>query len=328
MMTIDWPALKQIIDDNERFVLTSHIRPDCDALGSALGMALVLEALGKDVRIVNGMAAPPNLDFIDPDGRIETLDEGVTAEDLADRQVHLVLDTSAWAQLGPMADVYKNTLARKIVMDHHVGEDDLGAEFFKDRQSPATGQIVFEAAEYLGVTLTKEMAIPLYAAIATDTGWYRFNSTTSTTYRTAAALMDAGADPAWIYGELYEKDTLSRLRLRGLITSRTATKLDGRVAYTYVERADLAATGALATDTEDVINLTLTVEGVEVAVIMVELEDGRFKLSFRSRCDVNCAELAQEFGGGGHKAAAGAAIEGPLETAQPKVLDAVLAAMR
>ena len=327
MTTIDWPAFTELIAQHQRYLLTSHIRPDCDALGSELGMAGVLEALGKEVRIVNGQATPPNLVFIDPQQKIETIGQDVTPEELVDIEVLMILDTSAWAQLGPMGDVIRSTNARKVLVDHHVGEDDLGATPFKNTTAEATGRLVVEAAEHLGVALTKEIATPLFAAIATDTGWYRFGSTTADTYRTAAKLVDAGAVPSDIFGALYERDSLARVKLRGRITERFVTELDGRLAHTSVRLADFEQTGALPSDTEDVINIGLSVLGTEVAVILVELSSGGFKISFRSRCELNCNEVAKQFGGGGHKAAAGAFIDEPFDVAQQRVLDAVRAAM-
>src|SRR4051794_4909209 len=216
-MPVNWPRFIELVRASQRFLLTSHIRPDCDALGSKLGMACVLEALGKDVRIVNGQATPPNIAFIDPEKRIGVIGQTVKPEDLADREILLVLDTSAWAQLGPMGEVVKTTKAKKMILDHHLSSDDLGAEEFKNVKAEATGRLVMEAADQLGVKLTEKMATPLYAAIATDTGWYRFQSATSETYRFAAKLMDAGANPAAIYNSLYEQDTLARMKLRGLI---------------------------------------------------------------------------------------------------------------
>jgi phosphoesterase RecJ-like protein len=327
MTTIDWPAFTELIAQHQRYLLTSHIRPDCDALGSELGMAGVLEALGKEVRIVNGQATPPNLVFIDPQQKIETIGQNVTPEELVDIEVLMILDTSAWAQLGPMGDVIRSTNARKVLVDHHVGEDDLGATPFKNTTAEATGRLVVEAAEHLGVALTKEIATPLFAAIATDTGWYRFGSTTSGTYRTAAKLVDAGAVPSDIFGALYERDSLARVKLRGRITERFVTELDGRLAHTSVRLADFEQTGALPSDTEDVINIGLGILGTEVAVILVELSSGGFKISFRSRCELKCNEVAEQFGGGGHKAAAGAFIDEPFDVAQQQVLDALRAAM-
>jgi phosphoesterase RecJ-like protein len=291
-------------------------------------MALILDALGKQVTIVNGMETPPNLAFIDRRQRIQVLGRDTTMEDLEDIEVLMVLDTSAWAQLGPMGDVLRATKAKKIVLDHHVSEDDLDAEAFKNTSAEAAGRLVAEAAEALGVGLTPEMAAPLFAALATDTGWFRFASVTSGTYRVAARLVEAGASPPAIYRELYEQDTLGRLKLRGMILARTEIELDGRLAHTYVLKEDFPKAGALQSDTEDVINMTLAIAGVEFAVIFVEQPAGGFKLSFRSRCDVQCNEIAEQFNGGGHKAAAGAFAAGSLAEVQPQVLDVVRAAMQ
>ena len=126
-MPIDWGPFVDLVKAHQRFLLTSHIRPDCDALGSELGMAGVLDALGKDVRIVNGQETPPNLAFIDPNQRIQAIGVHVTADQLRDAEVLMVLDTSAWAQLGPMSEVVQSTPATKVIVDHHVSEDDLGA---------------------------------------------------------------------------------------------------------------------------------------------------------------------------------------------------------
>ncbi|XZE54892.1 DHH family phosphoesterase [Planctomycetaceae bacterium SH139] len=325
-MSINWPAFIETIEQYQSFVLTSHIRPDCDALGSELGMACVLRALGKDVQIVNAHRTPSALQFLDPAGRIDVLGDSIEAEDVR-AECLMVLDTSAWAQLGDMADVVRTTAAHKIVLDHHQAEDDLGAVFFKDVFSEATGSLVVQAADALKVPLTREMAIPLFAAIATDTGWFRFGSVTAETYRVVARLIEAGVVPSEIYGDLYERDTLGRLRLRGRILSRTAGLREGRLVHTHVLKEDFADTGAEPSDTEDAINLTLAVAGTQVAVIMVEQLRGGFKLSFRSRCGVDCSELARNFGGGGHKAAAGAFLEGSLSEVQAKVLPLVEAAM-
>lgn len=326
-MTINWPRFVEIIRAHQRFLLVSHVRPDCDALGSELGMAGVLEALGKSVRIVNGQATPPNLAFIDPTKRIGVIGQTVQPAELADIEVLMILDTSAWAQLGPMSDFIRAFPGKKIVVDHHVSEDDIGAEPFKNVQAEATGRLVVEAAEALGVQLTPEIATPLFAAIATDTGWFRFGSASAVTYRTAAKLIGAGASPAAIYRDLYEQDTLGRVKLRGVILARVTTELGGRLAHTYVLKEDFQQTGSLPSDTEDVINMALGIKGTEVAVIFVEQNGGAFKISFRSRSHVDCSRLAEKFGGGGHKAAAGATVTGTLAQVQPVVLDAVRGAM-
>ncbi|HEY2760931.1 MAG TPA: bifunctional oligoribonuclease/PAP phosphatase NrnA [Pirellulales bacterium] len=326
-MSINWPRFCEVVNAHQKFLLVSHIRPDCDALGSELGMAGILESLGKHVRIVNGQATPPVYRFIDPTNRIKAINVDVQSADLADIDLLMVLDTSAWAQLGPMSEVVKSTGAKKIVVDHHVSSDDLGAELFKDTQAEAAGRIVLEAAKQLNVKLTPQIATPLFAAIATDTGWFRFGSTRGDTYRAAGALFDAGAKPNEIYNALYEQETLARLNLTGRILARTKTELDGRLIHTAALQDDFKATGAVPSDTEDVVNMTLNVAGTQMAVILVEQPMGDVKVSFRSRCQVDCSKLAEQFAGGGHKAAAGAFVKGPFAEAQSQVLTAVRAAL-
>jgi bifunctional oligoribonuclease and PAP phosphatase NrnA len=322
-MSIDWKVFKAVVEKHTNILLTSHIRPDCDALGSELGMAGVLTALGKKVRIVNGQSTPPNLKFIDPHNQIMAINEDVKLDELGDVDLVMILDTSAWAQLGPMKEFLNTTSAKKIILDHHVGEDDLGAELFKNTIAEATGRLVVEAAEVLDVKLTPEIATPLFAAISTDTGWFRYPSTTSLTYRVAAGLVDAGASPAGIFQDLYERETIGRMRLKGLVLSRLECELDGRFVHTYVVEQDFTDSGALHSETEDLVNMSLEIAGTLFAVILIEQPNGGFKISFRSRCPVACNEVAAEFGGGGHKAAAGAFVKGILADVQPKVLDHV-----
>lgn len=325
---IDWSAFRELVARGRRFVLTSHMRPDCDALGSELGMAAVLTALGKDVRIVNGDTVPPHLKFIDPAGRIETLGETKSPIELTATDVLLVLDTSAWVQLGPMAEVVRTTQAQKAVVDHHVSEDDLGAAVFKNVRAPACGLLIVQAADALGVELNAEIAVPLFAAVATDTGWFRFASVDADTYRAAGRLIDAGARPAELYSALYEHETLARLHLRGRILSQVASELNGRLIWSQVTLADFADTGATTTDTEEVINMLLRVAGAQAALLFVELAGGKVKASFRSNSAVNVREVAEQFGGGGHTMAAGATVAEPLASACEKILDAMRKAMR
>ena len=316
-----------MIAAHQRFVLTTHVRPDCDALGSTLAMAAILEQFGKQTLIATGYEVPPNLQWLDPDRRIKRLDHNITQAEINEYDVLMILDTSAWAQLNHMEHVVRDFPGAKMVVDHHVSSDEIGAEKFTNNTAEATGRLVAEAADHLNVKLTPEIATALFAAAATDTGWFRFGSTTSGTYRLAAQLVDAGAKPDAIYAVLYENETLARLQLIGRVLARTKTDLGGRLIYTWIERADFEATGALPSDSEDVINMTLAVGGTEGAVILVEQNTGAFKISFRSRCQMDCSKVAEQFGGGGHKAAAGATVEGDLDTVRSKILDAVRTAM-
>ena len=319
-MAIDWSPLIEIIRSNDRFVLSSHVRPDADALGSELGLAYALESLGKSVRIVNPSAASPNLAFLDPDGRAKKIGESVTSNEARNTDVHIVVDTSAWTQLQELGEVIKTTTAQKVVIDHHVSSDDLGGLVIKDTTAAATGELIFELAQALEAEIREETATALYCAIATDTGWFRFPSTTPRTMHIAGCLIDAGAKPHVLYSLLYEQHSAARMRLHGRVLSRLTVDCDGRLAYLTVSRNDFKETGAVPADTEDLVNASLQIGGTKVAFIAIEQPNQTVKVSFRGRVDTNVAVVAEEFGGGGHKQAAGATLPGPLAEALAKVL--------
>ena len=323
-MNIDWEPLRSILAHNQRFVLSSHVRPDADALGSELALAMLLERLGKSVRIVNPSAIPDNLMFLDPTNRIMKIGREITPEEVLDTDVHIILDTSAWVQLVDVGRVLKRTKARRVVIDHHVSSDKLGALEFKDTTAEATGALIVRLADALGFELTAEMVTPLYCAIATDTGWFRFSSTTGETMRTIGRLIDLGAKPHLIYEQLYERNSLARVLLAARVLAGIQLDCDGRLAYITVKQSDFDATDAKPVDTEDLVNETLKVDGTQAAFIAIEQANKTVKVSFRSRTDLNVAKVAEQFGGGGHKQAAGAILPGPLS----KALKVVLAAMK
>jgi phosphoesterase RecJ-like protein len=327
-MDIDWRPLTEVIQQRDRFLITSHLRADCDAIGSELALARILEALGKRAAIVNSDDVPEHIEFMDPEGRIGVLGGNVTLEALRGFDVLIVVDTSAWVQLGRMAEVLRGFRGVRVVIDHHVSEDDLGALVFKDDHAEATGRLILQLAEALGVVLTPEIAQPLLTAIATDTGWFRFSSVTADTFAALAKLTSAGANPARAFAQLFEQHSLPRLHLRGRILDHVKPDCNNRLLWTYVTAEDFRECGAQLTDTEDAINLLLTVKGVETALLFVELEPEQTKVSLRSRSEFNVHEIAEKFGGGGHRAAAGVTYHGPMAEAQQAVLDAVRTGMQ
>jgi bifunctional oligoribonuclease and PAP phosphatase NrnA len=324
-MTIDWAPLADLIESHDRFLVTTHVRPDGDALGSAIGMAGLLRQRGKDVRIINSSPTPPRYDFLDPESTLfEQFGVKVKAADLADRQVAIILDLSAWNQLGDMADFMRRFPGPKAVIDHHVGQDDLGASFFKDSSAEATGILVMRAIPVLGGVLTREIARGLLTAIAMDTGWFRHSNTRPGTLRAVAELIEAGAEIDSIYRHLFERNTLGRLKLMGETLRNLRTDLDGRVAYATITKEDLLRTGAIPQDSEDLVDFTVSMRGVEVGLLFIEQLRGGAKVSIRARKGLDCSRLAARFGGGGHKEAAGATLAGTV----PQCVEQVLAVVR
>jgi phosphoesterase RecJ-like protein len=187
--------------------------------------------------------------------------------------------------------------------------------------------MVFELGQALGLSMNADVARWLFCAIATDTGWFRFPSTTSQTLRTAAQLIDLGAQPHLIYRLLYEQYSAARVSLAGRVLSRVTLDCDGKLAYTWVSQSDFAETGAQPADTEDLVNECLKIAGTECAFIAIEQMNKRIKVSLRSRTQCNVAAVAEQFGGGGHKQAAGAILAGGLESAKNKVIAALKAVL-
>jgi phosphoesterase RecJ-like protein len=204
----------------------------------------------------------------------------------------------------------------------------MSAEVFKDTTSESTGRLILQAIEALNAAVTPQIATPLFAALATDTGWFRFPSVGEATFTAATRLVAAGAKPHQVFAVLYEQNSLPRILLQGRILNNVKSHLGGRLLTTAITQADLKAVGAEATDTEDVINRLLSVAGVEVALFFLELGPQETKVSLRSRSSFDVNQVAARFGGGGHKAASGVRYRGPLSEAEPTVIAAVSEAMQ
>jgi phosphoesterase RecJ-like protein len=327
-MSIDWTPLADLIETHDRFLVTAHVRPDGDALGSEVGMAGLLRQRGKDVRVVNASPTPPRYDFLDPDGNLFLqLGKSIDAASLADREVAIILDLSSWNQLGEMADPIRAFQGPRVVIDHHVSQDDLGAIYLKDTTAEATGMLVANAIKSLGGSFTPEVATGLLTAIAMDTGWFRHSNTHPRTLRVVADLIEAGAKINGIYRNLFERNTLGRLRLLGETLVDLHLGFDGRVAYATISLDHMARSGAIPPDTEDLIDYVVSVKGVSVGLLFIEQAKGGVKVSFRSRNGLDCSRLAGSLGGGGHREAAGVSLDSSMEESVPRVLEAVRKAL-
>ena len=326
-MTLDWTPFRQLLDTQQTFLITSHVRPDADAIGSEVALASLLKQLGKTTRIVNVSPTPPHLLFLDPHREALQLGTSATADEVRQADVHVIVDTSSWLQLSEVGKLLRETKVPRVVIDHHVSSDDLGAVELKDVTREATGALISELAAVLKLRPDAQAATALFAAIATDTGWFRFAATTGETLRVAGWLMDCGAQPHVIFRELYERATLARIRLAGRVLGRVALDCDGALAYTSVSWSDFAELGAISSDTEDLVNEGLRIAGTKAALIAIEQQNRQVKVSFRSRTEVDVAKVAEQFGGGGHKQAAGATLPGPLPQALEQALSALKAAL-
>jgi phosphoesterase RecJ-like protein len=324
-MPLDWTPFVDLVRPRRRFLLTTHVRPDGDGLGSMLALADVLHAHGKTARLVVASALPPRYDFLDPGRRVRRFTP--PGDEHRDAEAVIVLDTGAWGQLGDFGTFLRSLTVPKVVIDHHLTQDDLGAVRLVDATAEATGRLVYEAVAALGGPLPASAAHALFVALAMDTGWFRHRNTTAATFALAAKLTEAGARPTEAYDHLFEQNTLGRLQLTGVVLERLERTHGGRTACTEIRRGDYEATGAVPQDSEDLVNYTRSLAGVEVGLLFMEQPRGGVKVSFRSRSAVDVARIAEGFGGGGHRLASGATLETSLDDARTRVLAAVAAAL-
>jgi bifunctional oligoribonuclease and PAP phosphatase NrnA len=337
-MPIDWSPFVDLVRKHQRFLLTTHVRPDPDGLGSQLALADVLEGMGRQVQMVIASSWPPRYTFLDPERRIgRFMPPGPLTPNpspprgegrLVDVEVIVVLDTGTWNQLGDFGIWMKTSSAKKLVIDHHLTQDDLGATRLVDTTAEATGRLVYEAAQALGQQLSRKAASCLFAAVATDTGWFRHKNTTPATFALAEKLTAAGADPTYLYDAIYEQNTAARLNLLGLVLTRMRVIDDGKIAFSEVFRDDYGKTGAIPQDTEDAVGFARSINGIEVGMLFLEQPAGGVKVSFRSRGKVDVAAVAKLFDGGGHRLASGATLHVTIEEAQKRVFAAVRQALQ
>ena len=233
----------------------------------------------------------------------------------------IIIDTNSYVQLPQFDEWLKQSKAKTLVIDHHITNDALGDVELIDTTAAATGEIVLDLIKYADWPLSAHTAEALFVALSTDTGWFRFGNADSRIFHCAAELIDAGARPNLLYDKMYQNFSPQRMKLMIRMLERLDLHFDGRVATQCIMRSDFDETGATGPDTENLIDECQRLTSVEVAALFVELADGQFRCSLRSKKDVDVRRIAQKYGGGGHKVAAGLTLAGPFEKARQTILN-------
>jgi phosphoesterase RecJ-like protein len=316
--TIALKRAAQLIRDNEDIFVATHVRPDGDALGSLLGLALALEKL--DVRVARLCAnpVPSQYQFLPGADRVSGhLPEWAP-------RLGIVVDCDGLARVGRLERTFAE-LPYLIDIDHHATNNSFGEVRLIDSTAAASGEIVRRLLRSLQVPLDEAIATCLYAAILTDTGRFTYGNTTDRSLRIASELVRAGADPHHIARKIYEERSLAASHLLGVALSRLMADLDAEVVSSALVQADFAETGAAPADTEGIIDHLRAIGGPRLALLFVEMHDGDVRVSLRSDGSVDVSEIAAAFGGGGHMMAAGCALPGRVQDARARVLAVVSA---
>jgi len=310
----------ELVRSGQRFLLTCHLRPDGDALGSMLGLAAILRELGKDVVMFNVDPVPEYLRFLPRSAEVlRAAPMDVTFD------ATFVTDTAARSLL-PHALPPPSVTGPWVMIDHHAAHDDFGDVIVRETDAVATGEVVLRLMADLGISrVPADAAVPLYTAIVTDTGGFRYQGTTPTTLRLAADLVEAGADPWTVAYNVFEGWAPARMKLLGVVLETLLTSHEGRVATLTVTREMMARTQADDDMVEGLVNYARMLSGVEVASLVWEWRpaaDGSpvTKVSLRSRGNVDVSRVAVALGGGGHRSAAGATVPGSVDEVRARVL--------
>jgi phosphoesterase RecJ-like protein len=318
MQQSSFAEIAEVLRSRDRFVVLSHARPDGDALGCTIAMALCLRQLGKDVTAWNEDGVTTSYGYLP--------ESGIVTRPPAEPQrfdVAVVLDNAVRGRAGKAIEAVAQAEVW-INIDHHVTNEGYGDLVYVDEKAPATGQILFELIRSQNLPLTYAMADNLFVALSTDTGSFQYPSTTARSYEIAAELIRAGVDVGTLSQKMYESYPRRRIELLRALLNVLRFSSNGRVASFALSLEMIQAVGSQAEDTEGLIDTIRAIEGVVAAAFFEELPDGRVRVSLRSKSPkINVSKVCGLFGGGGHILAAGARVRGSLAEVEEKVLQAI-----
>lgn len=320
---INYNRILEIIKNNNSFVITTHVNPDGDAIGSELALAYFLQKLNKQVWIINHSSTPENYLFLDKENLINKYNSSFD-EIIINSDILLAVDFNTLGRVRSMMSTFEKSKAYKIIIDHHRNPQNFVDEIFYDINEPATGIIIYKLIKaYDDNLIDKKTAEALYAAIMTDTGSFRFDRISPEVHIITADLIARGVDPAFIYNKVYNEISLEKLKLLGEAITNIHLEADGKIAYMILDRELLCkyVSPDEEFDVDGFVNYCLSLKTTIVGMLFFELKNG-VKVSLRSKEKFPVNSLAEKFGGGGHLNASGIRLEGEkLMDVLPKIIE-------
>ncbi|HKY61533.1 MAG TPA: bifunctional oligoribonuclease/PAP phosphatase NrnA [Gemmatimonadota bacterium] len=308
----DYARAIELLRAADRPVLTTHVQPDGDGIGSEVALALHLRGLGKKAEILNPHPTARRFSFLEPDPPIVAYEPAAAERLLGGTDLLVVLDIAVPNRLGRLDEHVRRLSPPTLIIDHHAGPATIRGFDLRDSGAAATGVMVFEMLERWGATFTPDIATALYVAIAYDTGGFRYSNTRERTHEIAAELIRRGARATDANRHLFESWSLPRVRLLARALERFRLSPRGRVASVVLPLTELEEVGAAPDDLDGIVETLRAIEGVEVAILLKEIGPEATKVSLRSSGPYDVAGFAGRFGGGGHRNAAGAFITSPV----------------
>ncbi len=300
-----------ILAAGRRIVITTHVNPDGDAIGSEYALLHALTREGRDVVVVNTSPTPANMGWLNQDGRMQQWDEELHRGLVEQADVIVILDLNSPGRLASMRDVVCSSHATRIVIDHHLDPEPFADAYCVREDACATSEVLYDLiAETMPDACTPAVARGLYTGIMTDTGSFRFPNTSAKTHDMAAHLMRLGVDAAEVAMHVFDEFPIGRALLLGHILTTMDRFCDNRATMMRIDREVFHATGTTLEDTENLVNFGLSFQGARATALLTEGDDGTVKISLRGRDPVAIVHIARQFGGGGHRLAAGATVVG------------------
>jgi phosphoesterase RecJ-like protein len=313
----------------KRVLVTTHVRPDGDAIGTSAALVLALRKVNIDAEVLLLSHLPTKYSFVFRENNIIHIDveNGWPDKFPFERFDALVIaDTGTWSQLPGLKERIQNWRVPKIVLDHHLTQEEWADIKLVVSEAAAAAEVVAELIEQWEIPIDSAMATALYVAIASDTGWFQFSNTRPFTHRLAATLIEKGVDTDRIYQMLYQNERAERVVLQTRAMQSLELLAEGKLAVMRISKDDFAQTAARVPDTENLINVPLQIRTVEVCILVTEPpEGGPIRVSLRSKGQVDVARFAEQFGGGGHARAAGLKLETTFQQAHDRVVEAMKA---
>jgi len=312
----------KLIEKKKRFVITSHVRPDGDAIGSAAALGAYLNRLGKQADVILSDPPPPNLFWLANQLQVQTFDGGIEQRSkIAFADVIFVVDVNTLDRVGALARPIKESNATKVLIDHHLDPENWFDHKAVNVRATSTGELIYQLIHgHRPDQINHDIATALYTAIMTDTGSFRFDSVVADTHRITADLIERGElFPSEIHLKVFDNKAAAALRLLGMSLETLTLAYDDQVGYMSVTQEMIRKTGCHTSETEGFVNMILSIGSVKVGVMFLEIEKG-VKMSFRSKGEWAVNKWASRFGGGGHRNASGAFVkDGILEVVQRQV---------
>ena len=313
-------ALHAFLERHRSFLITTHINPDGDGIGSEVAMALWLRERGKTVHILNDSPLPQAYRFLAQHHPVETWTEQLAEQRFSECDALLVLDTSNRQRIGRLADHIDQHIIAVAVIDHHVTHQGFGSVNVIEPQAAAAAEMVYDLIREGEGRITTAIAEALYIGLMTDTGSFRYSNTDGAAHRMAATLIDCGIDPQLLYARVNAQAPAGRLRFFGEVLSALEMLDEGRVAVLDAAPEHFQRNGLTGADTEGLVDLPRSIAGVEVVVLFSEVEPNKVKVSMRSTGRVAIDKIAAALNGGGHPHAAGAMVTSSRAEARARVL--------